>query len=100
MFVPSGGQGSDEIISEGEAMKRYLLEQGIPEEQIMPETKSTNTLENMKFSKELIGDNDAKVAFSTTNYHVFRSGLFSNQAKLKAGEWEVKQNGISGLMHL
>lgn len=84
VFVPSGGQGSDEIISEGEAMKRYLLEQGIPEEQIMPETKSTNTLENMKFSKELIGDNGAKVAFSTTNYHVFRSGIFSNQAKLKA----------------
>ncbi|MGN0455632.1 MAG: YdcF family protein [Acutalibacteraceae bacterium] len=46
--------------------------------------ESTNTLENMKFSKELIGDNDAKVAFSTTNYHVFRSGIFSNQAKLKA----------------
>lgn len=84
VFVPSGGQGSDEIISEGEAMKRYLLEQGIPEELIMPETKSTNTLENMKFSKELIGDDDAKVAFSTTNYHVFRSGIFSNQAKLKA----------------
>lgn len=26
VFVPSGGQGSDEIISEGEAMKRYLIE--------------------------------------------------------------------------
>lgn len=84
VFIPSGGQGSDEIISEGEAMKRYLLEQGIPEEQIMPETKSTNTLENMKFSKELIADSNAKVVFSTTNYHVFRSGILSNQAGLKA----------------
>lgn len=84
VFVPSGGQGSDEIISEGEAMKRYLLEQGISEEQIMPETKSTNTLENMKFSKELIEDSNANVAFSTTNYHVFRSGIFSSQAGLKA----------------
>lgn len=84
VFVPSGGQGSDEIISEGEAIKRYLLEQGIPREQIMPETKSTNTFENMKFSKELIGNDEAKVAFSTTNYHVFRSGIFSNQAGLNA----------------
>lgn len=84
VFVPSGGQGSDEIISEGEAMQRYLLEQGIPKEQIMPETKSTNTFENMKFSKELIADSDAKVAFSTTNYHVFRSGIFSSQAGLNA----------------
>lgn len=84
VFVPSGGQGSDEIISEGEAMKRYLLEQGIPEEKIMPETKSTNTLENMKFSKEIIGDNNAKVAFSTTNYHVFRGGMFANQVNMDA----------------
>lgn len=84
VFIPSGGQGSDEIISEGEAIKRYLLEQGIPAEQIMPETKSTNTLENMKFSKELIADSNAKVAFSTTNYHVFRCGILANQAGLKA----------------
>lgn len=65
-------------------MQRYLLEQGITKEQIMPETKSTNTFENMKFSKELIADSDAKVVFSTTNYHVFRSGIFSAQAGLNA----------------
>ena len=28
-FIPSGGQGPDEVISESEAMKRYLLSQGI-----------------------------------------------------------------------
>lgn len=84
VFVPSGGQGSDEIISEGEAMKRYLLEQDIPVDQIMPETKSTNTLENMKFSKVLINDENAKVAFSTTNYHVFRGGMFASQVNMNA----------------
>ena len=86
VFVPSGGQGSDEVISEGEAMKRYLMEQGIPEEQIMAETKSTTTLENMKFSAELIKARDpkARVAFSTTNYHVFRGGMFARDAGLKA----------------
>lgn len=84
VFVPSGGQGEDEIISEGEAMKRYLLEQGIPQEQIMPETKSTNTYQNMLFSKELINDDNAKAAFATTNYHVFRGGIFANQVNLNA----------------
>ncbi|MBQ0064850.1 MAG: YdcF family protein [Firmicutes bacterium] len=85
-FVPSGGQGDDEIISEGEAMKRYLLEQGIPEQYILAETKSTTTLENMKFSKELIEAQNpsAKIAFSTTNYHVMRSGILANQAGLQA----------------
>lgn len=86
VFVPSGGQGSDEVISEGEAMRRYLLEQGIEEEQIMPETESTTTLENMKFSYELIKERDpeAKVAFSTTNYHVFRGGMFAREAGMNA----------------
>ncbi len=82
IFVPSGGQGEDDQLSEAEAMKRYLMEQGIPESQILPEAASRNTLENMQFSRKLIEERnpDAKVAFSTTNYHVFRSGIISRQA--------------------
>ena len=38
----------------------------------------------MKFSKELINDDKVKIAISTTNYHVFRSGIFAGQAGLKA----------------
>ena len=76
-FVPSGGQGSDEVISEAESMKRYLMEQGIPESQILKEDKSVNTHQNMAFSKNVIESDtenisDVNIAFSTTNYHVFR----------------------------
>ena len=76
-FVPSGGQGSDEVISEAESMKRYLMEQGIPESQILKEDKSVNTYQNMAFSKKVIeSDTDnienVNIALSTTNYHVFR----------------------------
>lgn len=88
VFIPSGGQGSDEIMSEGEAMANYLREQGIPDAYIMPETKSRTTYENMMFSKELIekdaGSRPVKTVFATTNYHVFRAGVFSLQAGLKA----------------
>lgn len=85
-FIPSGGQGSDEIISEAEAMTNYLLECGINPELIIPETESTSTLENMKFSNNIIKENNpnASVAFATTNYHVFRSGILAGQANLKA----------------
>lgn len=81
VFLPSGGQGSDETISEAAAMKRYLLEKGIAEEQILVEDQSKNTAQNMSFSKKIIEarNPDAKVAFSTTNYHVFRSGIISRQ---------------------
>ena len=74
VFVPSGGQGDDEIISEAQAMKNYLMEQGIEEDRILLDDKSTNTFENIKYSSQVISNESAKVAFSTTNYHVFRAG--------------------------
>lgn len=92
VFIPSGGQGDDEIISEGEAMAAYLREQGVSPERILPETKSTNTIENMCFSREIAEKykKNASVLFSTTNYHVFRSGILSR----KAG-WNVDGTGSS-----
>lgn len=83
VFIPSGGQGSDEIISEALAMKNYLIENGIKEKNIILEDKSTNTLENFKFSHKLMKKKDAKIAFSTTNYHVFRSGLLATSLNIE-----------------
>ena len=81
VYVPSGGKGKDEVIAEALAIKNYLVEKGIKENQILIEDKSTSTIENMKFSKEKIDEtkNDAKISFSTTNYHVFRSGVIASE---------------------
>ena len=38
----------------------------------------------MDFSKKIINDPQAKVAFATTNYHVFRSGVWASLAGLEA----------------
>ena len=86
IFVTSGGQGPDEVISESASMKRYLLEQGVPEARIIEEDRSTDTFENMKFSKEKIWEVNpkGKIAFSTTNYHVFRGGLYARRVKMRA----------------
>ena len=103
-FVLSGGQGEDECVSEAACMARYLAEQGVPPERMIIEDRSTNTAENMAFSKKLILDRvcvgeakktpqgywpslaapEARIVFSTTNYHVFRSGLKARQVKLRA----------------
>ena len=79
VFIPSGGKGNDEIISEAQAMKDYLIGQGIKEENILMEDKSKNTFENIKFSNKIIKEKkeNAKVAFSTTKYHVFRAGCIA-----------------------
>ncbi len=83
-YIPSGGQGNDEIISEAKAIKDYLLAQGIDKKYILVEDQSTSTIENMKFSKQMIDQSKkgAKVCFSTTNYHVFRSGVIASNCGL------------------
>ena len=85
IFIPSGGKGGDEPMSEGEAMANYLVSRGIPEERIFPETRSVNTKENMRFSSEIAEENcpGGKGAFSTTNYHVFRSGVIAGTQGLE-----------------
>ncbi|MBQ4472999.1 MAG: YdcF family protein [Lachnospiraceae bacterium] len=88
VFVPSGGKGSDEVMAEGDAIAAYLRGIGIPEEQILVENRSVNTQENFRNSVELIrereGGKDAKIAFSTTNYHVLRSGMIATAQGVRA----------------
>ncbi len=84
VLVPSGGQGADEVISEAEAMKKYLIRRGVNEKDILTEDKSVNTRENIKFSDVLIRKRTkrAKVAFATTSYHVFRAGVIASDLGL------------------
>jgi len=71
--VLSGGQGRDEIITEAEAMYRYLKNAGIAEERLIKEENSTNTEENLRYSAEMIGDKSARTGVVTNNFHVFRA---------------------------
>ena len=84
VLIPSGGQGADEPISEAEAMRRYIDARGIPADRVLVEDQSRNTYQNMVFSKALIGPSGGKVVYATTNYHVFRSGVWANLAGLPA----------------
>lgn len=91
-FITSGGKGDVEANSESLAMTRYLIEQGIPEDIIIQEEESRDTVQNMRFSKEKIAErsengeftNKTKVAYATSNYHVFRSGICARRAKMRA----------------
>ncbi|MEG0180910.1 MAG: YdcF family protein, partial [Peptostreptococcaceae bacterium] len=80
-IIVSGGQGKDELISEAEAMSRYLIEQGVNKKQIIKEDKATTTLENIKFSKEILKnrkDENEKLLIVTNEFHLTRAILISN----------------------
>jgi len=87
IMIFSGGQGGDETVPEGQAMLQYAREHGLPATAGWAETKSTTTLENMQFSKQLIDRGTVKrprTIFVTNNYHTFRAGIFAKQAGLRA----------------
>lgn len=85
-YVPSGGQGKNEVMSEGSAMELYLITHGAEEYEVFPEKQSRNTLENFQYSKKVMESiqPQPKVAFATTNYHILRSGILARKAGLNA----------------
>ena len=102
-YIPTGGQGPDEIMSEGSAMEFYLLSHGAEQVEVLPEKASTDTYENMLFSKRIIDEakSGEKVCFVTTNYHVLRSGMLARKAGLDAEglasgtKWYFWPNGLA-----
>lgn len=85
ILIPSGGKGTDEKLSEAEAMTQYLLTHGVPAEHILPEASSTTTMENLRCSKELIERRGTgrRVALVSSNYHVYRCLLYASRLGLR-----------------
>ncbi|KFN01882.1 YdcF family protein [Bacillus clarus] len=81
--IVSGGQGKGEDISEALAMKKGLMKKDIPEERIILEDRSTNTDENIKFSKSLIPANMKKGMIVTNDFHMFRAKKIAEKQGLK-----------------
>ncbi len=95
----SGGQGDDEPVSEAAAMRDYLVFNGVKEEQLILETRSTSTVENIAYSRvaieedqaerkarrqdqpifmepgtfEEVPDKPIKIGVLTSDFHVFRA---------------------------
>ena len=109
-FVVSGGQGADEVVSEAQAMRDYLLEKDVPLDAILMEDKSTTTWENLKYSIGIINNDrtasantasvnaslssgssaastisaDFTTAVVTSDFHVFRCAEYAHNLGIKA----------------
>ncbi|MBR4759316.1 MAG: YdcF family protein [Lachnospiraceae bacterium] len=81
ILIASGGKGIDEQISEAECIRRQLTEvYGIDNDRIILEDRSRDTIENLEFSKEIIGDADASTGIITNGFHEYRAVLIAKHA--------------------
>lgn len=84
-IIVSGGQGPGENISEAEAMKTYLLSNGINEKDILMEEKSSNTMENLQYSKNIMIEMKLDTAIVVSNkYHLKRASIMAKRVGLNA----------------
>ncbi|MGD0605262.1 MAG: YdcF family protein [Streptosporangiaceae bacterium] len=81
VLIVSGGKGSDEQISEAEAMARYLIERGVPADHVLREDQSSTTEENLTFSQAIMERSRPgyRCIVVTSNYHVFRTAMLARR---------------------
>lgn len=79
--ILSGGQGSDEDISEAQCMENVLVKLGIEQSRLYKEDRSTSTSENIAFSKVVIEENglSESVLIVTNEFHEYRAKLICDK---------------------
>ncbi len=86
--VVSGGRGADEPMTEAQCMYEELTRLGIDGNRIWLEDKATSTWENLHFALDLIeektGSRPSKLGVLSSEYHLFRAGLFANACGIDA----------------
>lgn len=85
--VVSGGQGAGEDISEAECMRIWLEDNGISPDRIFKEDRSVSTLENLRFSLEIIEANGGRaddIAVVSSGYHLYRAKKLAESVGITA----------------
>jgi uncharacterized SAM-binding protein YcdF (DUF218 family) len=73
-LIVTGGLGEGKTIDEATVMKRYLVEQGVPEERVLLENKARDTYENLLYSKALMVEHSLHTALLVSHgYHLARA---------------------------
>lgn len=70
-------------MTEGAAMKKYLVDKGIDADHILVDEKATNTKENFEYSLQLlenVGLGEKNICFVTNSFHIFRGSQYAKLA--------------------
>lgn len=92
-IIVSGGtfMAKGPATTEAEAMRRFLVDLGVPTDAIVSEGASLNTIENIRNVRQLVGD--GRVALVTSGFHMPRALSIARKGHLNVGafptDWRV-----------
>lgn len=84
--IATGAKGTNEDISEAQAIYNELVRMGIDKERIYIEDKSVNTEQNLENSAQIIDENnlDKSIVIVSDRFHVLRAKLYAKDSGLNA----------------
>lgn len=84
-IIFTGGVGTNDRISEGEAGRQYALSAGIPDEAILVESTSMNTFQNLNNALQIITDQGFRqVLIVSDPYHMRRAMAYAEDVGINA----------------
>ncbi|MCI7736689.1 MAG: YdcF family protein [Clostridiales bacterium] len=84
-IIVCGAQGSNEPRAEGDVMRDWLIAQGVHEEDIVAETASFNTRQNLEYAKAIMEHRGlSRALIVTSDYHVARALRLCAQTGIEA----------------
>ena len=83
----TGGQGPLAKAPEAEVMKKYLIQRGVSGSKIIAESRASSTMENLKFSKQILNKLEPtmqpKVTVVTSGFHLWRTQFLAARNELR-----------------
>ena len=95
IIVSGGGflaTGAGAATTEAEAMRRFLLDLGVPDSAIVAEDKSRNTVENIYNVRKMV--QDKRVALVTSGYHMPRAMRIAAAAGLNVSAFPTNFHAL------
>ena len=85
LIIVCGAQGANEPRAEGDVMRDWLIARGVPQEDVVAETASFNTRENLTYAKAIMESRGLERALVvTSDYHVARALELCRQTGITA----------------
>jgi uncharacterized SAM-binding protein YcdF (DUF218 family) len=72
-IIVTGGRSGAAPMTLGDALRDFLVSNGVPRDIIHAETRATSTRENALFVKPMVAQGAGKIVLLTSDFHMFRA---------------------------
>ena len=84
ILIATGGKGNNEPVSEAEGARIFLTARGIPEDRLLLEDRSRNTVQNIRNAYDLLNEKGedpsrCSVVIVSASYHLLRARLIAEK---------------------